>query len=364
MTTELATLPPQETAIQVFSAPSGLDPYIEQIRKEVMSHAPDTSTKKGRDHIASLAFKVRKSKTALDGMGKQLVDDLKDVPKKIDAERKRMRDAMDALANEVRKPLDAWEAAEDDRVKKHKAGIDWFVLRATENRDLDANELRLTLDGVSNTLIDESWQEFEAEAHRAKANAIESLKAALVERERKDAEHAELERLREEKAARDKKDEEERIAREAADRATREAEAKAQAEREAVAKREAEAKAAAERRELELKLQAEQAEKAAAKAEADRLAAEARAEAEKMAAEQRAKDAAEAARQAEIKRMADELEAAKAEQKRREEDKAHRKAINNAALMAFVENGLTEDQAKLTITAIAKGAIPAIKIHY
>lgn len=363
----IATLPPQETAVQVYSAPAGLDPYIEAIRKEVMSHVPDTSTKKGRDHIASLAFKVRKSKTALDGLGKQLVDDLKDVPKKIDAERKRMRDQMDALADEVRKPLDDWEAAETARIDAHKALIDWLRIQGAETAGLNASDLRAALASVEATLIDDSLEEFETEAHRAKATAIEQLNAAIAEREKQEAEQAELERLRAEALARAKKDEEERIAREAAERATREAEAKAQAEREAVAKREAEAKQAAERRELELKLQAEQAEKAAAKEKADRLAAEQRAEQERLAAIEAQKQAearAEAARQAEIKRQADEKAAAEAEQKRREADKAHKKAINNAALEAFVAGGLSEECAKAAVTLIAKGVIPAVQIHY
>src|SRR5690606_23508393 len=77
------------------------------------------------------------------------------------------------------------------------------------------------------------WEEFEAEAARAKDKAVSSLRAALVAREKYEAEQAELARLRAEAEAREQKEREERIAREAAERAQREAEAKAQAEREA-----------------------------------------------------------------------------------------------------------------------------------
>src|SRR5690606_30208205 len=121
--TELVTLPPQESALEVYQQPSGLDPYIERIRAEVAGHVPDLTTDKGRKAVASLAFKVRKSKTALDNLGKQLVDDLKEIPKKIDAERKRMRDTLDALADEVRQPLTDWEAAEEQRTDAHKQAI-------------------------------------------------------------------------------------------------------------------------------------------------------------------------------------------------------------------------------------------------
>ncbi|KAG0738774.1 hypothetical protein G6F24_017525 [Rhizopus arrhizus] len=135
--TEISELLPKETALEVYSKPSGLEPWLERIRAEVTGHVPDLKTKKGRAAIASLAFKVRKVKTALDGMGKQLVDDLKDVPKRIDAERKRMRDTLDTLADEVRRPLTEWEQAEEDRVQRHKdalEGITTLVVNCGDHR--------------------------------------------------------------------------------------------------------------------------------------------------------------------------------------------------------------------------------------
>lgn len=352
-TTELIELPPAETALAVYSAPQGLDPYLTKIKDELDAFVPDVSTKKGRDAIASIAYKVAKGKTALDNIGKELVADLKDVPKKIDAERKRMRDLMDQWKDDVRAPLTAWEEAEAAREAGHKAGIEWFQLRAKEHHDLDSTELRATLSEVDARAVDESWQEFEAEAHRAKSKALEALASALAAREKLEAEQAELAKLRAEAAAREQKDREERIAREAEEQAQRAAEAKAQAEREAAIKREADAAAAAERRELELKLQAERAERekaeaqqreAQAKADADRKAADAVAEEQRRVAAQAAADAKESAR--------------------RERDKAHKTAINRAALDAFVAGGMTDECAKLAVTLIAKKAIPAVSITY
>lgn len=335
--TDLALLPPQETALQVYSAPSGLDPYIELIRKEALSHAPDTSTKKGRDHIASIAFKVRKSKTALDGLGKQLVDDMKEVPKKIDAERKRMRDALDSLADEVRRPLTEWEEAEEARQQKHRLAIELMQQSVQGAENLTSGTLREQIAALNANVIDAAFEEYEAEAHRAKAKALEGLSAALETREKHEAEQAELARLRAE----------------AAERAQREAEARAQAEREAVIRREAEAKAAADKRELELKLSAERAERE--KAEAVQREQQAKADAERRAAEAVA---------AEQRRVAQQQAAEAAEAKRREADKAHKAAVNRAALAAFVAGGMTEECAKQAITLIAKKAIPAVSITY
>ncbi len=351
--TELITLPPRETALQVYSTPGGLDPLIEQIREKVAGTVYDMTTAKGRAECASDAFKVAKSKTAIEKLGKALSAEYKEIPKKIDAERRRAFDALEALQAQVRQPLTDWEQAEEARIAKHKAGVEWFRLRAEENRDLDSAELRASIEEVGARVVDESWEEFEAEAHRMKARALDSLTQALAAREKYEAEQAELARLRAEAEARRIQDEKDRIAREAAERATREAEAKAQAEREAAAKREAQANAAAEQAERD-RLEAIERQKQA----------EARAEAEKLAAEQRAKEAAEAARLAELKRQADEKAAEEAAQRKREADKQHKASINNAALSAFVENGLPEECAKQAVVLIAKGLIPAVRIHY
>ncbi|UQN37284.1 hypothetical protein MTR80_06155 [Alcaligenes aquatilis] len=350
---ELTELPPAETALQIYQTPNGLDPYIERIRQEVTGHAPNLKTDKGRKEIASRAFKVRKIKTALDGLGKEQVDRLKEIPKLIDAERKRMRDELDALADEVRKPLTDWEEAEASRVALHRADLDGMAEQAREVGGLEVETLRQRIAIVESAVIGESWEEFEAEAHRVKAKALEILNVALAERQKYEAEQAELADLRRKQAEQEQKDREAEIARQAADKARADAEAKAQAERDAAAKREADARAAAERAEQE-RTEAIERQKQA----------EARAEAEKLAAEQRAKDAAEAARQAEIKRQADEKAAAEAAQRKREADIAHKASINNAALAAFIENGMPDECAKQAVILIAKGLIPAIRIQY
>lgn len=351
--TEIATLPTPETALQVFSTPAGLDPYLAKIKEEIDAFVPDVTTKKGRDAIASIAHKVARSKTALDNIGKELVAELKDVPKKIDAERKRMRDTLDDWKDEVRRPLTEWEEAEEARVNRHKQGLAWFDLRANENASLDSLELKATISEVEAVSVGEAWEEYEAEAHRAKAKALESLRCALEKREAYEAEQAELARLRAEAAAREQKEREERIAREAEERAKQETEASARAERDAAARREAQAKAEADRRELELKLAAERSERERAEAQQRAVQAEKDAEA-------RAKAAAQAERQ----RIADEQAAQQAEQQRREANKAHRAKINREAMQALVAGGMDEESAKLAVTLIAQGKVPNLSIAY
>lgn len=351
--TELVELPPAGTALQVYQQSSGLEPWLQRIRDQVMGIVPDVSTDKGRKEIASRAFKVRKSKTALDGLGKKLVDDLKDVPRKIDAERKRMRDTLDALADEVRRPLTEWEQAEEERISAHREAISWMKALVATTEGSTADDLRARVEKIEQVEINPGWEEFEAEAARTKDGTLSALREALAARGRHEAEQAELQALRIQAAAQAQKDREAQIARDAADKAKRDAEARAQAEHDAAAKREADAKAAAARRELELKL-------IAANAEREKLEAQQQAEQARIDAKAQAERAAAAERQ----RQADEKASEQAEARRREADKAHKATINNAALAAFMQNGMPQECAKQAVILIAKGVIPAVTISY
>ncbi|MCP1651651.1 hypothetical protein [Pseudomonas nitroreducens] len=348
--TEIA-LVPKENALQVYSAENGLDPYLQKIRAEIDSFVPDVSTRKGREAIASIAYKVARSKTALDGVGKDLVAELKEVPKKIDAERKRMRDLLDSWQAEVRKPLTEWEEAEAARVARIQAQVS--RLADTDITDMSAADIKASIVNLEEHVIDARYEEFEPEAHRVKASSLATLREALAKREQYEAEQAELERLRAEAAAREQKEREERIAREAAEAERLASERRAQEERDAATRREAEAKAAAERRELELKLQAEHAERE--KVEAQRRAEQ---------AERDAQARAEAAAAAERQRQADEQARIEREAAAREADKAHKKAINNEALAALIAGGMPEECAKQAITLIAQRKVPHISINY
>ena len=68
--------------------------------------------------------------------------------------------------------------------------------------------------------------------------------------------------------------------------------------------------------------------------------------------------------EAERKRQADEAARIEAETKAREANKAHKAKVNNAALSAFIAEGLTAECAKLAVMLIAQKKIPGITINY
>lgn len=374
MTQEIAVI--DNTAIaQAFATPSGIDVLIQRIKSEASAEVPDLTTKKGRDRIASLAYKVSKTKTLVDDFGKELVAEEKKRLALIDADRKKWRDECDKLRDEIRKPLTDWEQAEADRIQRHKDAIQQLRELATQTMGHGSAVIAAFIAQAEAVTLGDHWHEFAAEAGKAKDETLAILRLDLQRREQLEAEQAELARLRAEAARREQEDRDRRIAEEAAAKARADAEAAARAERDAI-----EAKARAEREAAErARIASEQAE-ARAKAEAEaaklreqdaerrRVESEERAKREAHEAAERAERdrvaAVEAERQrAERQRIAEQEAAAKA-QAEREANKEHMRRINREALAGIMAAGISEEQGKALIKAIASGAVPHIKIVY
>ncbi|HDE1649921.1 TPA: hypothetical protein PCG80_004754 [Klebsiella pneumoniae] len=312
----------KKNAMAVFTNNDQLDPLIEAIEKEARSLVPDVTTKKGRDAIASMAHKVARSKTYIDNAGKDLVAELKALPKQIDESRRVVRERLDALKDEVRRPLTEWEE-EQERIKAEEAMNALHAEALAMNEEFDRQlAARIESDHEIALLMNDAFDRVQAEK---KAEA----ERQLIAREE------EIKRLAEEKAK-------------------REAEERHRAELEAAARREAEERAAKERAERERieGIQRAEREKQAA-VEAERRKAQEEADRIRREAEQR-----EQARLAEEKRKAD-------EQARREADVKHRKAVGVEVVKALMANtSLTRDQAIEVLTAVKDGRIPHTGISY
>ncbi|HAW8919968.1 TPA: hypothetical protein JYW20_001288 [Escherichia coli] len=312
----------KKNAMAVFTNNDQLDPLIEAIEKEARSLVPDVTTKKGRDAIASMAHKVARSKTYIDNAGKDLVAELKALPKQIDESRRVIRERLDALKDEVRRPLTEWEA-EQERIKAEEVMNALHVEALAMNEEFDRQlAARIESDHEMALLMNDAFDREQAD------------KAAEAERQR--IAH------------------EEEIKRMAAAAAAREVEQRAQSEREEAAHREA-----------VLKAQAEQAERdritAEKKAEADKQAA---IEAERRKAQEEADRIRREAEQREQARLAEEKRKAD-EQARREADVKHRKAVGTEIVKALLANtSLTRDQAIEVLTAVKDGRIPHTGISY
>jgi len=305
----------------------GLDPILARIEEEINKHIPDVTTGKGRDAIKSLAYKVAKCKTYIDGAGKDLVADKKKEISIVDAERKKWRDKCDELRDKARKPYDDWEAADKARVAEIQSRIASFTV-VMDPMMLTSPVLKEHLAHVKAVAIDDSFQEFITEAAKVKDESIRVLEAAIAKKEKEEAEAAELERLRKEKEERERKDREEAIRKEAAEEARLKAEAEAREKEERLILEKHEA----ERRERETADNAEREKQAAVEEERRKIQAEKEAEAEAT--------------------------------RKREADRNHRATINSATRDAIMKLGIDKEKAQNIVRAISKGKVPHVGIRY
>jgi colicin import membrane protein len=355
--TELAVIP-RETALSVLTDAEQFDAFYAKVKAVVDAHVPDVSTPKGREAIKALAFKVVKSKTAIDAAGKMLTEEWRTQTQKVDAARKAIRDKLDALRDEARRPVTEWEEAEEARVERVKAALADLqagsVISVTDTSDT----LDVRLAAMIATRIDEAeFQEYAPAARAHREAAIQALTAGIERLAKEEADRAELQRLRDEAAARERAE----AARIAAEAAARE-----EAERAERAAAEAEARQAAEVERQ--RVAAEQAEAARvareAQAKADAEAAAARREAEAARAETERLQAAERQRQEAERAAQARAAAAQAEEDRKAAGKAHRSKIMGEVKRALMGVGLTEEPAKAIVNAIVAGTIPHTTIKF
>jgi colicin import membrane protein len=309
------------SVVELFT-PGFVDPTLEAIRSQVLAQAKDLTVSDAahRKTLASLAYGVAKQKTFVDQQRKAYVGEQKKKLAAIDSVGKHIWDVLEGIQGEVRKPLTDWEDAEKARVQKHEDGIAaiWEMRTAHSGvADVEHDIQRLT------AIDPDTFEEFANTARGAKSEVMGNLHSELAQMKQREAERAELEKLRAESEARRQQD--------AIEAAAEQARVKAEAE-------------------------ARQAEERAQRAEQARLEAE-------KAAERRAEEAVERERQ----RVAAEEKAAQAEAERRAANKKHREKVHTEvrnSLIGFLIERSADEGAHALIDAIASGLIPHVSISY
>lgn len=359
--TELVTIPEPINPLVLF-ADQGAQPFIDIVQAKVSEFTLDINDPESRKEAKSLARKVSSSKTFLDAIGKNLVEPMKSQTKIVDNERKRARDTLDALRDNILEPIEAWEAKEQARIDGHifkKNSIEALAVLPIDPSVEDLNNKVIMAKNlceygdVRGGSAQYDWQEFLEMATEARDKVIKFLEGLIPAAQKRADDAKLLADLKAEKEERDAQAERDRVAKEAADKAKADADAaaeKARTDAEARVKAEGERAAKAEADAAQARKDADQA-----KADSDKKAAD--------AAAQATKDA-----EAKAQKAKDDEAAAAA---KREADTKHRAKINNAALDAMVlalGEGFEEDQAKAIakdiLTAIVQKKVPHVTISY
>ena len=318
--TALVSLP-DDNRLAYFTKPdgAGLDPILDSLRQRIEAfEPPDVTTQEGRDRIKANAWSVTKSKTYLEGIGKDLAAEQKKIPGLIDATRRKSKETLERWAEEVRKPLTEWENAEEVRKFRHQSKLSEIVAMGTifttaQGEPFDVATLTLNLAAVEAVAISAAACEEYIEEYRiAKKDARNALREALARAELREAEQAELAQLRAEKAARD---EQERIMAEARER----------------------------------------------EKENERIVAEAK---ERTIAEAQERDRIAAETEARVKRDAEEAEEAKdREAARRASDRENVSRVRREIKEDLMKHGFDEDTARRVVIALVAG-VPHVTITY
>lgn len=329
--------------------------FYEEMKRETDALVVDLTTDKGRKAIASMARRVATTKVLIDDAGKKLNEGKRAEIDAVDESRREIRQQLDALRDEVRRPLTEWEDAEKAREEEVREAVEKLRRSTAIEAHETSADIRARRAEIEAMDFDRGhFGGYYEQAVLLREQALVTLAFTADKMDQEEADRAELERLRAEAVERDRK-ESERIMIEEAD-AKRVAAEKAEQERLARVEEEQKAKIVAAAKEAE--------EAAKARAEA--------AHAEEIAKLQRERDEAEAARQAETDRIAREDEARKAEERRvaaeqakREADQQHRSAVLRGAKEAIMEaGGIEEVAAKSIVLAIAAGNVPGCRITF
>lgn len=229
-TTELIPLDNVNAAL-VFADGKSLDALLEKIETYALSFAADISTDKGRKEVASRAYNIARSKTALDEAGKKLVEGWKKQAKAVDDERKRARDRLDALKDKVRQPLTDWEA-EQERIAEEAREAERRRQEEAERARIAELERREAEIAVKEEAIRKAKEEASAKAEaerlakeRAEREAAEAKEQARLAEERERVAAIKADNDRKEAAERAERDKQEAV-RLAEERARKEAEAR------------------------------------------------------------------------------------------------------------------------------------------
>jgi hypothetical protein len=277
-------LAPGTSLESLLSIDKGLDPVLDQIERDARAEVSDLTTPKGRKAVASLAFKVSKSKSALDAAGKAMNAEARKKIDVVDAQRRAARERLDTLRDEIRDPLTAWEAVDEQRIANHKQAMGAFYLHRVTPMNTVEKIQEVLNDAQTASVRD--WEEFADEADAMAGPAFDKFKSDLQAAKDREWQAEELTKLRAQAEARQIADDErerqavlerDRIAQEEADRieAKRVEDERVEAERIAAEKAKADELAAAQaekERHERYSREADERQRAALQAERDRMA--------------------------------------------------------------------------------------------
>ena len=178
-----------EGLLEFFKNGKNLENLYTIIEKKAKGLVADTSTKEGRSQIKTAARQIASVKTKVDDLGKQVVAELKALPKFIDANRKNLREKLEALQEEIRRPV--------TEIEERQKEIEEICSRHVNLAFAGSEELKAEIEKLEKLpLTEEKWHESLEEATTGitgEINALKFLLDAALKKEEDERRLAELE---------------------------------------------------------------------------------------------------------------------------------------------------------------------------
>lgn len=134
-------------ALDVFYNKGGLEPVLSEIRRRVeKNYFPAVDTEKARKAITSLAYKIRRTKVALDNVGKALIDESKQKIKTIDFSRQIATTELGNLIDKINVPLEDWKRKEADKLEALRLEKEREIAKKRQEARKEEEQRRLALE--------------------------------------------------------------------------------------------------------------------------------------------------------------------------------------------------------------------------
>jgi len=244
MSKDIIVLDQNRNLADLYQTDNGIEDILSQLENQARSMVFDLTTDTGKKECISYAYNIAKSKTALVKAGKSQTEDARAFIKTVNSQTKEVEERLDALRDEVRRPITELENKEKERKAiLDKALSDMSDFVPAIGIQLTLEEIEQRLNGLNKIHEQTDWQEYKMKAQadferhtaalnslKTAANAIAELKAKKEAEEKAERERQEKERIAAaEKAAKEKAEREaaEKIAKAEAEKKKAEEEAKA-----------------------------------------------------------------------------------------------------------------------------------------
>ncbi len=202
------------SVMEIYLKDKGLKPFLESITNHAQmlleTIENDTKTEgtikdkvwdtaEGRKALTKISYRVTRTKTYLDKLGKDLTETWRQNKKLVDNNRSMAKDHLDALAYRIKAPIRKFEEAEQERLSRLQKLIRDEILIYDKTETLTSQQLTNNIEKLTKyEITEERFSDFYETTLEKKRALLNKLKVQLTISDQKEKEAAEFKLKKEE----------------------------------------------------------------------------------------------------------------------------------------------------------------------